>query len=126
MGEANQRGTPEERREQAMERMLDSAEVLIALSADEQGVSMQVLPRDEQPDQDSPAVILAGFINANLGNLMQTAFAAKEQHEQNQGAGQQNPQFIKTPGVRSITTPEGGLAKAGPKLLGPDGKLLLQ
>ena len=43
-----------------MERMFDSAEVLIALSADEQGVSVQALPRDEQPDQDSPAVILAG------------------------------------------------------------------
>lgn len=49
MGEANNRGTHAERREQFLERELDTAEVLLFLHADNGRLRMATLPRDEAP-----------------------------------------------------------------------------
>lgn len=124
MGQANQRGSAEERREQAMARMLDDAEVLIALNENDGAINLQALPRDEVPNQDSAAVILAGFINANLGNLMQTALQARQQHAENLAAGVQNPHMIKQVPVRSLTAVDGGLAKDAPTIVDTTGRVL--
>lgn len=119
MGEAKNRGTAEERRQQRMTKMLDEAEVLIALNSDDKSISFQILPRDETPNQQSQAIIMASFIQHNFGNLMQTAMAAYLEH---QAGGSDKPQMIKQQPQRSITTPEGGLAKQAPAIVGPDGR----
>lgn len=124
MGEAKTRGSEQQRREQAVGEVIENAEVLICLSSSDKKVRVAIIPRDEQPDGESLAVILAGFINANFGNLCETALQAKRDFEAAQAAGQPNPQFIKQRPVRSVTRPDGGLAKDGPVIVGPDGKQL--
>jgi hypothetical protein len=121
MGQAKDRGTQEERRQQRMAKMLDEAEVLIALSSDAKGIQFQILPRDETPNQTSEAVILAAFINHNFGNLMQTAMAAYRQHE---AGGSEKTGMIKQRPVLSLTKPDGALAKDAPRLVGADGERL--
>jgi hypothetical protein len=128
MGQANERGTRDERVTQAVQartfEMLEGSEVLIGLSADAAGVSIKCLPRDAEPNQESEAVIVAAFINANFGSLVQTAMQAKKDFEAAQAAGQPNPHMIKQQPQRSITSVDGGLAKDAPAIVGPDGKPL--
>jgi hypothetical protein len=125
MGEAKSRGTPEQRAARAvLDEMLDKSEVLIGLSVTDKHVNIKCLPRDAEPDQESLAIIVASFINANFGGLVETAMQAKKDFEAAQAAGQQNAHFIKQRPVRSITTPEGGLATKDAKIVGPDGNPL--
>lgn len=128
MGEAKSRGSFEERREDAMGRMLDNAEVLIAVSEQEGGIHLSVLPRDEAPNGQSLAVILASWLNSNFEAVTRAAVQAKLQSEQ--AVTDVTPKdggdlkAIAMRPVRSITTPEGGLAKGEAVLLGPDGRPL--
>lgn len=99
--------------EMSIDAVDDDPEVLLALSDAPEGIHLAVMPRDENPNQDSLAVVLAGFINANLPALVKAAMQAKRQHEASEIARIQ---------PRSVTTLEGGLAQKGVTLLGADGK----
>lgn len=80
MGEANSRGTFEERRNQSLERQLEQSEVIVFLKAEEGKLNISTLTRDEQPNQDSPAVIFAAFLNANFRELAGQAMALAMSH----------------------------------------------
>ena len=126
MGEANNRGDHAERLEQAIERHLDEAEVLIMLKADDGKLEVSMLPRDEDPNQDSPAVIFAAFINANFKELAGQAMALYMSHaaaERGELPMEGSGQIVEAP-KRSVVDQAGQIAGAGPVLLGPDGERL--
>lgn len=124
MDEANQR----EATEGEIAAALDGAEVLICLSEVEGGIGLQIIPRDEAPNGDSLAVIVASWLDSNLATITKAAVQAKIASEQPQAD-------IKTDGgdlriiasrpVRSVTTVGGQIAKKdAAEILGPDGKPL--
>lgn len=102
------------RQEAEIIRRLEAAEVIITLAEEDGGVNLAVMPRDETPNAQSLAVVLASFIHSNLPTLTKAAVQAKLQSEQQ----------VKPAAVPSVTTPGGGLAKAAPLILGPDGRAL--
>lgn len=117
MGEARNKGeTHEERREAALDREMDRAEVLIALREDDGGIGMSILPRDEEMNGQSLAIILATFIHSNLEALTKAAVQAKLASEQPQGV-------VVERAKRSLTTAEGALA-VDASIVGPDGRPL--
>lgn len=121
MGEANQRGTFEERRAEAQERELDNAECLIFLSAENGKLNIRMLPRDETPNQDSPAMIFAAYINANFSQLAGEAMALYESH----AAGLPRAGVIAEAPKRSVQDYGGNIADGDkPRLMGPDGSPL--
>jgi hypothetical protein len=125
MREAKSRGSAEDRKVQAMLKALEAAEVVICLSETDGGISLQTIPRDESPNGDSLAVIVASWLNSNLAAITKAAVQAKLQSEQPRvdvKTGGGDMRVIAQRSVRSITTPEGGLAKDAPMLLGPDGR----
>lgn len=132
MGEAKNRGTLEERQQQAEERhqeeigaAINGAEVVVCLREVEGGINLTIIPRDEAPNSESLAVIVASWLNSNLVAITRAAVLAKERSERPaaQVATQEGPVLVTGRPVRSITTPEGALARdAG--LLGPDGRPL--
>lgn len=83
MGEANARGDFEDRKAEAEKRDAgEDCEVLMFFKHAEGKLNIQALPRDEVPDQDSPAVIVASFIMENLKELIDAAMTSKESVEQ--------------------------------------------
>jgi hypothetical protein len=127
MGEARARGTHEQHREDALLKAIDDAEVLVFLSAKDGGINLQILPRDEEPNADSLAVIIASWLNSNLEAITKAAVLAKMQSEQpaaNVATEGGDMRVIASRPVRSVTTVEGGLANEAPTLLGPDGRAL--
>lgn len=130
MGEANSRGTFEERREEARDRAFKDGEVLIALSKDPAGgLRVQMVSRDEQPDQQSPAVIFAWFLHVNMQQLAGEAMAMSRAHAANEAGDTDAPQggvHVLGSGPR-IAAADGTPmtdAKAGVEIVGPDGKPL--
>jgi hypothetical protein len=119
MGEAANRGTFDERREEAV---LEAAEVHICVSYEGNKLTVQMFPRDEEPNQDSPAMILAGFINANLKELAEMAMEAKRLSET------AVPVAAPAPGIVTDATPRiigaDGPATGEVRLVGPDGSTL--
>jgi hypothetical protein len=78
MGEAKARGSYEERRDQRLNEMVESAEVLIALRVDEAGkLVLSSLARDNPVDESSPAIGFAEFLLANWPELAGQAMALK-------------------------------------------------
>ena len=74
MSEAKQHGSFDERKQQAREEdAIEDCEVLIFLKTADGALNVQILPRDADPNQDSPAVILASFLNANMDAIAQAA-----------------------------------------------------
>lgn len=108
MGEANTRGTHQERREQSLERQLDDAECLVFLSVKDGKLHAGFLPRDESPNQDSPAMIFAAFLSENFKNLAGQAVALHEQHK-----AERDPAVITDVPRRSVLGPDGNIARGG-------------
>lgn len=126
MGEANNRGDHAERREQAIERHLEEAEVIIMLKATDGRLEVSMLPRDEEPNQDSPAVIFAAFINANFEQLAGQAMSLYMSHaaaERGELPMEGSGQIVEAP-KRSVVDQAGQIAGDAPVLLGSDGKRL--
>jgi hypothetical protein len=108
MGEANNRGNHSERREQSLERELDTAECLMFLSGEGGKLRVAFLPRDEQPNVDSPAMVFAAYINANWEQLAGEAMALHASYKMGiapSGIVKQNPQ-------RSIVDSGGNLLRS--------------
>jgi hypothetical protein len=106
MGEANSRGTQEERREEALWR---DAEVVVFLCANGNALSMGVMPQSNEPDQDGLATIFAGFLNANFPELLK---AAKKAYDTSRTA---------VPGIPAKPEAPALVTDVTPKLVGTDG-----
>lgn len=83
----------------------EDCEVLIFLKFNNGLINVQFLPRDEEPNQNSPAVILAGYINANLHQLIREAMDGynKAQAAKNE--------IVRELPARSILTADGNIAR---------------
>jgi hypothetical protein len=119
MGEAKARGTAEERREQSINRELDTAECVIFLKATDGKLNIGFLPRDEEPNQDSPAMIFAAYVNANFTQLAGEAMAMYE--SATQGLPGDGSVMLAEAPKRSIVDAVGNIASDAPALVGPDG-----
>lgn len=121
MGEANTRGTAQERREQSLERQLDEAECLVFLSVKDGKLHAGFLPRDENPDQDSPAMIFAAFLSENFKNLAGQAIALHDQYK-----SERDPAVITDVPRRSVLGPDGNIARSGEdvEIVVPEGRVL--
>ncbi len=118
MGEARARGTYEQRKAKAQ--LAEDCEVLIFLKSDEGHLNVQILPRDEEPDEHSPAVIFAAFLNQNMEGLTKAAMDSYRQYQAEQAG--EGAVLTEAP-QRSIQTAEGDIAKKDDVgLLGPDGR----
>ena len=125
MGEAKNRGTHEERREQALERRLETSEVIFFFDANDGKLNFGTLTRDDPPNQDSPAVIFAAYIHANFERLAGEAIALHDSHEAAQRGQLPMGNVIVGAPKRSIVTPAGDIAsEEAPALVGPDGRPL--
>ena len=71
MGEANQRGDYDQRREEAV---LAASDSIICLRLQDDGVHCATIIPNRS--DDNPAVILSDYFNANLPELLQAAMAA--------------------------------------------------
>jgi hypothetical protein len=66
--------------------LADEAEVLMFIANKGGKVSVQIIPKDGEPDQGSPAIILAAFLNANMAELTKAAFAVyRDRHDPEAG-----------------------------------------
>lgn len=111
MGEAKERGTAEERREEAV---IESAQAIICLRAQDGGVHCAtIIPAQ---DEDNPAIVLAGYINANLPELMKAAMDGR------QLARTAVPHIVTS--VKPRLAGLNGPLDSAPALLGPDGRAL--
>lgn len=108
MGQANNRGTAAERREQSLERELDTAECLMFLSGEDGNLRVAFLPRDEQPNVDSPAMVFAAYINANWEQLAGEAMALHASYK----AGIAPSGIVKHNPQRSIVDVDGKLLRS--------------
>lgn len=122
MGQANSRGTFEERREQALEREMDEAECIVFLKSDNGKLKISFLPRDAEPNVDSPAMIFAAYLGNNFTQLAGEAMALSISHAAVQmgeapAAGQV---MVATP-TRSVLDAQGNIARANeePKIILP-------
>lgn len=119
MGEANQRGTQADRKEQAVNKAFEEAEIVMCISSpDQKSVNIKFLPRDEEPNQDSPAVILASYLNANMAELVVDAVTTKREYDAAIAAGKSNQEAANAPALRlaeapgrSILTADGNIAR---------------
>jgi hypothetical protein len=67
-------------------KLADEAEVLMFIANKGGKVAVQILPKAEKPDQDSPAIILAAFLNENMAELTKAAFAVyRDRHNPDAG-----------------------------------------
>lgn len=108
-----------------MGRAIESAEVLIALTETPEGINLEILPRDEAPNSESLAVILASFIDSNFETLMKAAVQAKEMSERaDVHVDGGDMRVVATRPVRSVTSVEGGIAKEGPRIVDAQGRAL--
>lgn len=122
MGQANSRGTFEERREQALEREMDEAECIVFLKSDNGKLKISFLPRDAEPTTESPAMIFAAYLGNNFTQLAGEAMALSISHAAVQmgeapAAGQV---MVATP-TRSVLDAQGNIARANeePKIILP-------
>ena len=122
MGQANSRGTFEERREQALEREMDEAECIVFLKSDNGKLKISFLPRDAEPNTESPAMIFAAYLGNNFTQLAGEAMALSISHAAVQmgeapAAGQV---MVATP-TRSVLDAQGNIARANeePKIILP-------
>ena len=122
MGQANSRGTFEERREQALEREMDEAECIVFLKSDNGKLKISFLTRDAEPNVDSPAMIFAAYLGNNFTQLAGEAMALSISHAAVQmgeapAAGQV---MVATP-TRSVLDAQGNIARANeePKIILP-------
>jgi hypothetical protein len=109
MGEANNRGTYEQRRAAAC---VEEAEVLICLKMVDGRVNVQFIPRDEIPDNDSPAVSFGGFLLANCEALLRKSAEVRRQHLAQQAANEGDPRIITDRQPRSITDEAGNVIRS--------------
>ena len=123
MGQARERGTYEERREQSLERQLDEAECIVFLKSGQDGkLRIAFLPRDETPNTESPAMIFAAYLGNNFTQLAGEAMALSISHAAVQmgeapAAGQV---MVATP-TRSVLDAQGNVARSdeAPKIILP-------
>lgn len=73
MGEANQRGDYDQRREEAV---LAASDAIICLRHEANGVHCATITPNR--GDDNPALILADYFNANLPELLKTAMEAHQ------------------------------------------------
>ena len=96
MGQAKARGTRNERIEQSIRGSEDDdAEIIIFLKATDAQLNVQIAARDETPNQDSPAVILASYLSANMDQLIaesQQAHRAFVEGEKQEAAPEDPPE----------------------------------
>src|SRR5688572_184729 len=80
MGEAKTKGTYNRRRANAV--MVDSAEVVICIShdGDKQELKANFILRDDPPNKESHAVIIANWMAHNWNTLARQAMVAYEQY----------------------------------------------
>ena len=122
MGEANNRGTFEERREQSLERQLDEAECIVFLKSVDGKLSIGFLPRDETPNTDSPAMIFAAYLGNNFKELAGEAMALSISHQAVlEGEAPANGQVLATKPERSLLDAQGNIARAeeAPRIILP-------
>lgn len=122
MGQARERGTYEERREQSLERQLDEAECIVFLKSDNGKLKISFLPRDAEPNTESPAMIFAAYLGNNFTQLAGEAMALSISHAAVQmgeapAAGQV---MVATP-TRSVLDAQGNVARSdeAPKIILP-------
>lgn len=123
MGEAANRGTYEERVQQAqIHDAVDKAEILIALHAENDVVHASFMPRDAEPDQDSLAMVTAAYINANWKQIAGEAMALYlKRQDEIHGL---TPGQVSLPQPRHILDAQGNLARDTedvPKIILPGG-----
>lgn len=121
MGEAKARGDFVERRDQRLNEMVESAEILCAFRIDDTGnLRMETLARDEPPDQDSPAVGFVAYLNANWKQLAGEALALMSSVKGAEIAGRSDI------GSDTIILPNGRAAneERDPVILGPSGGVI--
>lgn len=118
MGEANQRGTFDERREEALWRDADMV-IWLRDEGPDKGLHFGAMPQRDDLREDNMAMIFAGFLNANFADLVRMARVAYERSKT------AIPQAHK-PEVITEVTPRiigaDGPATAGVRLVGVDGK----
>ena len=81
-------------------------EVAILLTATPEGLNVAIHPRDADPDQDSPAMIFASFLHANMDALIHDANKAKERFD-----AAMKPAIVTEIQPKSIQTTDGNLAR---------------
>ena len=80
MGQAKARGTKEQREAQAKAHQdAEDAEVFVFFKHAQGQLNVQFIARDEEPDQSSPAVILASYLQSNLDQLVKESLVAYKQ-----------------------------------------------
>ena len=124
MGEANNRGTFEERREQSLEWQLDEAECLVFLKSVDGKLSIGFLPRDETPNTDSPAMIFAAYLGNNFKELAGEALALSISHQAVlEGEAPASGTVLSSIATRSLVDAQGNIARAdeAPRIILPGG-----
>ena len=124
MGEANNRGTFEERREQSLERQLDEAECIVFLKSVDGKLSIGFLPRDETPRPDSPAMIFAAYLSNNFKELAGEALALSISHQAVlEGEAPASGTVLSSIATRSLVDAQGNIARAdeAPRIILPGG-----
>lgn len=122
MGQANNRGTFDDRREQALEREMDEAECIVFLKSDNGKLKISFLPRDAEPNVDSPAMIFAAYLGNNFTQLAGEAMALSISHAAVQmGEAPAGGQLMVATPTRSVLDAHGNIARAdgAPKIILP-------
>lgn len=120
MGEANNRGTFDERREQSLERHLDESECIVFLKSDNGKLNIGFLPRDETPNTESPAMIFAAFLSNNFTELAGQAMALSISNAAVQmGEAPAEGRVLVQAPTRSILAADGNIAKDAPVIVVP-------
>lgn len=104
MGETKMRRQFEKRETKNCGDITEDCEVMIFLKTKNGMLNVQFLPRDEEPNQDSPAVILAGYLNANIHQFICEAMDGYK-------AFKAKPTVIDEAPRRSILTADGNIAR---------------
>jgi hypothetical protein len=106
--------THEQQHQVQMAKMINEADVLIALKADDETgrLNVTILPRDAVVNQHNAAVIFASFVNANFKQLAGQAIAMHNEWVEQQNA--QKGEAIAAAPVRSILDQHGNLASNEP------------
>lgn len=122
MGEANNRGSYEDRRNARLDQMVETAEIICTFRVDERGeLRMETLARDEPVDETSPAIGFVEFLHANWKDLAGQALALKTSALAAKEAGRTDT------GGGTILLANGQAANDAPRdpvLLGPTGRVI--
>jgi hypothetical protein len=99
-------------------------EVILSFDFQDGELNVTAVTREEPPNPESLAVILASYITNNVQFLVQQAQEAKAASERPKESAGANLSVIATRPVRSLTSVDGGLAKDAPAIVGPNGERL--